>query len=64
MMNENVIVMLIYQVYREYILQVPHQKKVRISNFIKLYSDVLLYFGTNCQLALIQNEVKTLQSNL
>jgi hypothetical protein len=58
MTNENVIVKLIHQVYQECILQVPHQKKKRILQFITLYSDASLYFRTNVSLASLQNEIK------
>jgi hypothetical protein len=62
--NENIIASLILQVYEKYIVKVPNQKKIRIYNFITLYSEASIFFGTNSPLVFIQNEVKILQTKL
>lgn len=63
LLTEEACVCLVMKVYQQYV-KIVNQKKVRIQNFIKLYSMVSSQFGTNSQLALLKSELMMISSNL
>jgi hypothetical protein len=59
LLNEDICVCLVFEVYNQHI-NIKNQKKVRIENFIHLYSIVLSQFGNNSQLASMKAEIENI----
>jgi hypothetical protein len=61
LLNEETCVCLVMKVFQQYV-KVVNQKKVRIQNFIQLYSIVSSQFRTNSQLAFLKSELMIVSS--